>query len=424
MSDLTQFISCITDEAMQRICYSTTESGSGWTLKPFQFAVSTTDPLAGYSESQIFDEEGNVRPEIIKILRDVRTETLDLDLTNGVWCQLPYSGLTKANKTTITHHIVIPSNLFSEKTTKEIKTIYFIYKDQNGDAFLYALARATSYMAYETGVTQSFFFNFTVANSTQIDMTQFTVNYSYPLEIQDHDQNEDSHVALVKRDGSRSITGILKYDNIPVEEFIDDDQLIPKKYVDEYIQKSLLPLLNGSICPPGKIDWWPGLPDTIPEGWAVRNGQLLSIAENPVLYKILGQRYKNECRVGTSYDTAKYFPLMNDCGLFIRGSELSSGGSVLNDNLLNGVSFGGQQAGAVPNITGDAQFSQEWETWGKYPYSGAFYLKKRGGNGTDGTHGAFDIVGFDASRCNAVYKDGVSEVRPNNRNYLPFIKLG
>ena len=50
------------------------------------------------------------------------------------------------------------------------------------------------------------------------------------------------------------------------------------------------------------------------------------------------------------------------------------------------------------NITGRAQFTQEWETFGVYAYEGAFYLINRGGNGVDGKAGTFDIVGFDASR--------------------------
>lgn len=66
-------------------------------------------------------------------------------------------------------------------------------------------------------------------------------------------------------------------------------------------------------------------------------------------------------------------------------------------------SIGNITEAGLPNITGTAQFSQEWETWGKYGYTGAFYLQKRGGNGVDGDRGNFDIVGFDASRSSKVY---------------------
>lgn len=66
-------------------------------------------------------------------------------------------------------------------------------------------------------------------------------------------------------------------------------------------------------------------------------------------------------------------------------------------------SIGNITEAGLPNITGTAQFSQEWETWGRYDYTGAFYLQKRGGNGVDGGHGNFDIVGFDASRSSQVY---------------------
>lgn len=66
-------------------------------------------------------------------------------------------------------------------------------------------------------------------------------------------------------------------------------------------------------------------------------------------------------------------------------------------------SIGNITEAGLPNITGTAQFSQEWESFGKYEYTGAFYLQQRKGNGVDGDRGNFDIVGFDASRSSSVY---------------------
>ena len=69
----------------------------------------------------------------------------------------------------------------------------------------------------------------------------------------------------------------------------------------------------------------------------------------------------------------------------------------------------------LPNITAEAQFSQEWQVFGVYPYTGAFYLKRRNPDGVDGKHGSFDIVGFDAARYSSVYGAVDQQtVRPNS----------
>ena len=87
---------------------------------------------------------------------------------------------------------------------------------------------------------------------------------------------------------------------------------------------------------------------------------------------------------------------------------------------LNSMNQLGQmtQAG-LPNITGRIHLTQEWETFGVVDPSGAFYLEARGGNGVDGSHGSFELVGFDASRCSSVF--GKSDtVQPTSVKY-PYI---
>ena len=427
MSD--QFISAITDEAMARICYD-----GGWGLKPYKFLISQSDIFDGsstqepWSRKQAWDSGDEAVREALKgeafeYLQKVVTENMQNDYTSGnVWYNARFSSVTKANETTLVHHVNIPGDVAIDTTSKTIKTIYFVYQDNAGQDFLYAVARCNSSLIFETGITQSFFFNFTVTNSQTQDMTEFILNYSCAHEIEDHNVTfgPEIHSNLVASDGSRLLSGVLKYNNISVDQFTDGDQLISKKYVDQYIKDYILPLMNNTICPPGKLDWWPGAPSTIPEGWAVRNGQLLSISANPKLYQMFGQKYKSECRSGSSYDTSKYFPLMNDCGLFIRGSELSQDGrTVQNTNLLNGVSFAGRQDSAAPNIQGTLN-----SPCGNL--SGAFY--NTSGNlhwlSTRNSSQWLHQGAFNASRSSNIYKDDVTEVRPNNRNYLPIIKLG
>lgn len=250
MANKDQFISAVTDEAMQRICYDENADGNGWKLTPLQFAISSTDPLEGYSDSQIWDDDGKVRPEIYEILHDFTTSMMkqDMDaLTGGVWYESKFSGITPVNSggseeagyessATLTHHLVIPTNALPDGESRQIKTIYFIYVDaNNNEPFLYALARASSYLGYESGVTQSFFFNFTVANTDEITNVKFDVKYSYPLELEDHNQHPLAHNNLVTRDGSRNITGLLKYSSSVSMASADDTTIPNKKYVDDQI---------------------------------------------------------------------------------------------------------------------------------------------------------------------------------------------
>lgn len=251
MADRDQFISAITDEAMQRICYDETSDGNGWMLTPLQFAISSTDVLQGKTESEIWDDQGKVRPEIYELLHDFTTEAMKRDMDplygGGVWYESKFSGITPVasggsaeegydSSATLTHHIVIPTNAIPEGESGQIKTIYFIYIDpNNNEPFLYALARATDYLAYESGVTQSFFFNFTVANTDELTNIQFDVKYAYPLELEDHNQHPNSHNNLVARDGSRVVTSVLNYTSNVNINTAPETAIPNKKYVDDKV---------------------------------------------------------------------------------------------------------------------------------------------------------------------------------------------
>lgn len=226
-----KFLSVVTDEAMQKICYE----GGGWDLNPYRFAISETDYLDGIIE---LDAEGNVtnEDECLEKLCSLSTDDMmkDINKASTVWCNMPFSTVSKANNNSLNHHIVIPPDL-DVTSNKAIKTIYFIYQAHNGETFLYGLAYAVGSRIYELGITQSMYFTFTVSNARYVDNVTYTVNYTYPQEIEDHNNTEDVHTNLVKRDGSRTITGTLMYSGS--REYSNNYQLVSKEYVDKLIAK-------------------------------------------------------------------------------------------------------------------------------------------------------------------------------------------
>ena len=71
-----------------------------------------------------------------------------------------------------------------------------------------------------------------------MDDISFTVNYTYPQEISDHNTTEDAHSLLLKRDGSRDITGnFLTYSGTRDFSSASDYVLVSKEYVDSLITK-------------------------------------------------------------------------------------------------------------------------------------------------------------------------------------------
>lgn len=123
--------------------------------------------------------------------------------------------------------------------------------------------------------------------------------------------------------------------------------------------------------------------------------------------------------IGTTFgagDGSTTFNIPDYRGMFLRGWD---GGSGRDKNRV----FGKIQSSGSPNITASCQFSQEWESFGVAAYTGALYLKQRAGNGVDGKRGAFDLVGFDASRVSNVYQNGLTECRPINNNVYYVVRV-
>lgn len=225
----TKWITVITDEAMQKICYE----GGGWTLSPYKFAISETDVLRNITP---VDPNGFITDDAYDKLASTTTADMQEDIINtqNVWCLEPFSSITKSGNNSLMHHIVVPANLPDVISSKAVKTIYFQYQANNGEIFLYAVAYAVEDVLYEVGITQSFYFNFTVSNTLYTGDTKYVVNYTYPQDISDHNTADNVHDNLLKIDGSRPARGALSY-AAGVTPKVDSD-LVPKSYVDNLIR--------------------------------------------------------------------------------------------------------------------------------------------------------------------------------------------
>ena len=234
-----KFIPCVTNEGTDKSCYK----GGGWDFTPMFYAISSTDILSPYIVDGVISIEG------LKALKTISKETMQYD--GNIWYRNNFSFVTKANDSTLTHRIVIPTNALTTGS-QEIKTIYFVYKNTQvyDEQYVYAVACAKESILYEAGTSKSYFFTFTLSKDKNVN--NFFINYSYPELIEEHNQDENAHVynlklnkntnqidkkvredALLLRNGDVTATNFLKYNNSKT--FSDDRELVSKEYVDSVI---------------------------------------------------------------------------------------------------------------------------------------------------------------------------------------------
>lgn len=145
--------------------------------------------------------------------------------------------------------------------------------------------------------------------------------------------------------------------------------------------------LQGSFVQPGFIIAIPY--QKVPFGFLKCDGSSLLREEYADLFSAIGTIY--------GYDDDYHFNLPDFRGAFLRGA----GGKA--------ASLGVKQAGGVPNITGFFGGGRDQGISGAF-YNNGNYNSTRDGGGNWTTMS----VGFNASRSSSVYKDGLSEVRPDN----------
>ena len=216
---------------------------------------------------------------------------------------------------------------------------------------------------------------------------------------------EELYTAKLEKSGG-TMTGLLNMGSNKITSTYtpqSDSDLTNKKYVDNAINSSMW---LGEV----KMLSYPTLP-SLPAGVEVVpcDGRAVSRTTYAKYFSMVGTAFG-------AGDGSTTFNVPDYRGLFLRGWDGNSGRD------RNRV-YGTIQNSGSPNITAEAQFTQEWETYGVYPYSGALYLKRRGGNGVDGRAGNFDIVGFDASRVSSVYQDGLTECRPINSTVYYVVRI-
>jgi microcystin-dependent protein len=147
-------------------------------------------------------------------------------------------------------------------------------------------------------------------------------------------------------------------------------------------------------------------------GWLIRNGQAVSSATYPNLYKVIGTKYGIGDGTVDGLGNIKDFNVPDDTGLFIRGYKAGLS-----------ADFGKTQPSGAPNITGTTAASIDLWSF-RHVFTGAFHKETwdssaRNANDMDG--GAVTRIHFSAQASNEIY-GAASEIRPPNRNYLPIIK--
>ena len=211
MAEKLDFNVYLTEEAL---AYATVAgSNAGWRLLPLKWAVSADN----YKINSQTDEP---------VISDLTLEQVQ----SAFIAESPFSGISKAAANKLNHSVVIPPNLLNQDTY--LTKIYFIYKDFYDNEFLFGVAQSVSDWSFIRGVSQNYVFVFGI-NGLPESESIFEITYTYPQDIEDHNIKEDAHDYLLARDGSRTATGILQYDEH--NNFENGKDIVDKYYVDKEV---------------------------------------------------------------------------------------------------------------------------------------------------------------------------------------------
>lgn len=352
----------LTDEAMT---YAREASiNPGWYLTPHKWAISST-----MGELAV-------------------TRTTDSMFTP--WITQPFSGIYPTGTNKLLHSVVIPPNAY--KTEINIGEIYFIYKDYYGNEFLYAIGQPTGALSFNPGVAQKYSFIFTVNNTTVPDIVE--IDYTYPQDIEDHNQAPDVHPHLLARDGSRTAEAPLYYSQ--KFNFNDKQQLVDKEYVDTRTENSTFSRNIG---------------ETVFSSIPIDDANL-HLYDGAVLVGT-GVYTEFVTYMKGIYNSGKYPKLFvteaewqnsvstyGVCGKFVFNAANNSVRLPKITGLIEGTidvnALGSLVTAGLPNLAGT--FSGHNSTDGKlFTHSGKYWHGNRNDNGQKTT------ISFDASRYNPIY---------------------
>ena len=362
------------------------------------------------------------------------SETRDYTSMLSTWTSSAMTSLLNGTNKIQTNVVI---NASASGIDRQIGEIYFIFTNESHEEFLFAIAQPSTKLMFTPGVQQNYIFVWTLNNANVQDIVE--INYSFAEDIDAHNNDPDAHSYLLARDGSRTATDILRYaTNLT---FTNNYDIVNKRYVDNQVSTganshntntsahSYLLARDGSrtatgilrydsnksftnnldivnkyyvdtqintivqeelpkALPVGTVLPWMSRSTSYPSGFLYCNGAAISRTTYSSLYSVIGTTY------GTGNGSSTFnIPDLRGC--FLRGD----GG--------NAAAIGTRQNSGAPNITGTFSVHEK--------ASGAFYISGESEwHGNRNNNGNKHDVTFDASRVSSVYQNGLNEVRPVN----------
>ena len=156
------------------------------------------------------------------------SETRDYTSMLSTWTSSAMTSLLNGTNKIQTNVVI---NASASGIDRQIGEIYFIFTNESHEEFLFAIAQPSTRLMFTPGVQQNYIFVWTLNNANVQDIVE--INYSFAEDIDAHNNDPDAHSYLLARDGSRTATDILRYaTNLT---FTNNYDIVNKRYVDNQI---------------------------------------------------------------------------------------------------------------------------------------------------------------------------------------------
>ena len=156
------------------------------------------------------------------------SETRDYTSMLSTWTSSAMTSLLNGTNKIQTNVVI---NASASGIDRQIGEIYFIFTNESHEEFLFAIAQPSTRLMFTPGVQQNYIFVWTLNNANVQDIVE--INYSFAEDIDAHNNDPDAHSYLLARDGSRTATNILRYaTNLT---FTNNLDIVNKRYVDNQV---------------------------------------------------------------------------------------------------------------------------------------------------------------------------------------------